>query len=367
MLVTLIVFLLLLGILVFVHELGHFLAAKRAKVLVEEFAFGFRPRLLARKIGETTYALNLLPLGGYVRLHGENEQDTGPRSFRSKTAGQRLLIFVAGSAMNLVLAWLVLIVLFASGFNPLTPGIASNPFVSSLEEIRISQVAPGSPAAAAGLASGEQVIALDEKRLATDQEFVSLVNAERGREVTIVVKSAAGELRTIRATPRVSPPEGEGALGVIIESTGEVRASLFAAPAAAFFETGRIIGLSFQGFIGFVGDLIVRGQVSEEVTGIVGAGALTGIARRLGVEYLAQLLAVISIGLAVVNLMPVLPLDGGHIAALGFEKVAGRPLSDRQLAFFTMVGLSLVIVIFLVVTYKDLIRFNVIGRLLNAL
>jgi len=367
MIITLLVFILLLGILVFVHELGHFLAAKRAGVRVDEFAFGFKPRLLSKKIGQTTYAINAIPLGGYVKLYGEKETETGRESFRSKSASWKFIIFIAGSTMNLVLAWLILTILFSVGFNPLTPGVAANPLVDSRQEVLIDEIAPGSPAEQAGLKKGERIESVNDRQMATVGEFIVTVDQLAGEDIVLGVRDPLeGTSRQVELTPRQNPPEGEGRLGVVVSSSGEVRTSLLKAPVASVIEVGRIIGLSAAGFAGFVKDLVVKQEVSENVTGIVGAGALTGIARRLGVDYLAQLLAIVSIGLAVVNLVPILPLDGGHVVALAYEKLAGRPLSERHFNTFAAVGLAMVLGIFLVVTYKDIVRFNVIDRILNA-
>jgi regulator of sigma E protease len=362
MLVTALVFLLIIGVLVFVHELGHFLAARRSGVEVHEFAFGFRPRIFGKKVGETTYALNLIPLGGYVRMLGENTDETGPRSFRTKTIGQRFFILVAGSTMNLLLGWVVLSVLFAIGFAPLFPGVGGNPFVTTRPTVTVNSISDNSPAASAGLVPGDTVVAIDGHRLGGDQEFVAAVRAQNGQAFTLTI-ARAGTNQDVVITPRVNPPAGQGALGVVIQGEGQVRTVWYKAPLAGLYETGRIIGMSVTGFVSFVRDLLIHQQVSEDVTGLVGVGAATGIVRRLGVTYLLQLVALVSVGLGVVNLMPIMPLDGGHIAALGYEKLKGKPLGERQLGWLASMGLAFVLLVFLVVTYKDVIRFDVIGRI----
>lgn len=363
MLVTLIVFLLVLSVLVYVHEFGHYFAARRNGVRVHEFAFGFRPRLWSKKVGDTEFAVNAIPLGGYVRLHGEQPEELGADSFRTKTIFQRFQILVAGAAMNLVLAWVVLSGLFMTGFDPLMPGIAGNPFIASTQQVSVVRVVNDSPAAAV-LAEGDIIKQVNGRTVATDQEFVALVSKERGKLVRLLVERSGAE-RTVELLARENPPAGEGALGVAIRSSGEVRSSIIAAPAAALYETGRIIGLSAKGVVDFGKNLVLRGKVSEDVTGLIGIGALTGVTRRLGLEYLLQLVAVVSIGLGVINLFPILPLDGGHIAALAYEKVRGRPLTERQMGGFATVGLALVFALFIIVTYKDLVRFQVFERLFS--
>ncbi|QQG49924.1 MAG: site-2 protease family protein [Candidatus Berkelbacteria bacterium] len=358
---TLIVFLVILSVLVYVHEFGHFLLAKLNGVKVLEFAFGFRPRLFFKKIGETEYAVNLIPLGGYVKLYGEGDGEKGPQSFRSKSIFQRFQVLVAGALMNLVLAWLILTGLFMTGFDPLMPGVGNNPFVTATQQVGVVRVVEGTPASSAGILAGDTITKVDGQAVASDQEFVALVNNKRGKELVLTL-DRNGEQQLVTLTPRENPPPGQGMLGVAIRSTGQVRSSVLMAPVAGFYETGRIIGVSAQGIGNFAKNLFIRGKVSEDVTGIIGIGALTGVTRRLGFDYLVQLVAVVSIGLGVINLVPLLPLDGGHIAALGYEKLAGRPMSDRQLGALATVGLALVLLLFVVVTYKDIVRFDILGR-----
>lgn len=362
MLITVFVFLLILSILVYVHEFGHFIVAKLNGVKVWEFAFGFKPRLFAKKIGETTYAINAIPLGGYVKLYGEDEAEQGPQAYKSKKIYQRFLILVAGAFMNLVLAWLVLIVLFASGFDPLMPGVSNNPFVATKQRVEVVRLVEDSPAALSGLKEGDAILAVNGQQVSTDQEFITNVNLLRGQLIQLEV-ARGSDVATYSLEARLNPPTGQGALGVAIRSAGEVKTSLLVAPVAAFYETGRIIGLSAKGVGDFAKNLVVEQKISEDVTGIIGIGALTGITRRLGIEYLAQLLVVVSIGLGVINLVPILPLDGGHIAALAYEKVMGRPMNEKQLGALAMAGMAIVLLLFVIVTYKDIVRFQVIERL----
>ncbi|MEX1052021.1 MAG: M50 family metallopeptidase [Patescibacteria group bacterium] len=359
---TTVIFLLILGLLVFVHELGHFLVARRNGVKVEEFAFGFRPQLWATKRGETTYAINLIPLGGYVKLYGETDQQGGPRSLRSKSVWQRFQILVAGSAMNFLLGIAVLTVLFVVGFSPIFPGVGANPLVTTKQEVLVKAVNPGSPAAIAGLVEGDILRSVNGQSIATDQDFIVATRSQKGQEI-VIDYLRGGQEATVALTPRVEPPIGEGPVGAVIATAGEVRTDFWKAPTAAAWESGRIVGLSAVSFGQFVKNLVIKQEVSDDVTGLIGIGQLTGVTRRLGADYLFQLVAIVSLGLGIVNLMPILPLDGGHIAALGYEKAAGRPLSERQLGTLATAGLLFVLLAFVVVTYKDIIRFNVFDRL----
>ena len=362
MLVTTLVFLVVLGVMVFVHELGHFLIAKKSGVKVEEFAFGFRPRLWSKTIGETTYAINLIPLGGYVKMFGESDGKTGPRSFKSKNPASRFAILVAGSTMNLLMAWLIFSILFAIGFQPFVPEASKNPFLTERPTTIVSKIVYGSPAELSGFWLDDQIIAVNGQHLEDGNGFVGRIRDLNGQTATVTIKRG-GKTLDLTVTPRVNPPPGQGAIGIAIAMSGQVKSAWYKAPMAAVYETGRVIGISAVGFVGFVKNFVIKQEVSEDVTGIVGVGALTGVARRMGFDYLVQLVALISIGLGVVNLMPILPLDGGHIAVLAYERITRRSLTERQFSVFATAGLAFILLMFVVVTFKDFIRFDVLGRL----
>lgn len=362
MLVTTLVFIAVLGLMVFVHELGHFLVARKNGVRVDEFAFGFKPRLFSKKVGDTTYAINLIPLGGYVRMAGESDDQTGPDSYKTKSPLQKVYILVAGSTMNALLGILIFSILFIAGFEPFISGVANNPFINEKPAVSVGLIQENSPAAVSGFKTDDKIISVNGETIVLDQEFISRIKKFAGEPVLIQV-DRNGSLLDLTVTPRIDPPAGQGALGVGIATTGQVRSAWYLSPLAATYETGRIIGLSAVSFVSFIKDLLVTQKVSEDVTGIVGVGALTGVARRLGVEYLAQLVAIISIGLGVVNLMPILPLDGGHIGVIIYEKISRRKLSEKAFGQIATAGLVFILFIFLAVTFKDFIRFDVIGRL----
>lgn len=362
MIVTLLVFLVIIAVLVTIHEFGHFIVAKKVGVFVKEFAIGFKPRLWAKKIGETEYAINAIPLGGYVRLYGEGENEKGKRSLLGRSLSERFYILVAGAMMNILLGWLILTVLFIVGFQPIFPGVEKDPFVNIPAITKVDSVSTGSPAYLAGLRPDDVITQVDGQYLDTT-DFVSYVNTKKGQTVILNVTQANGSQIIIQAIPRANPPAGEGALGVGLVSESNIKISIFKAPLAAFYETGRIIGLSVAGFANFVKGLVIHQQVSDNVTGLIGVGVLTGAARRLGFAYLMQLVVLITVGLGVVNLMPILPLDGGHIAAVIYEKIVRRPLGEKQLNWLAMAGLAFVVLLFVAVTYKDVIRFDLIGRI----
>lgn len=358
MLTTLLLFLLILGLLVFVHEFGHFWAARKVGVTVHEFAFGFKPRLFAWKRGETEYAINLIPLGGYVRLEGE-EEDTGKKgSLMAKKPGQRAFIFVAGVLMNLLLAWILLTAAYTIGSYPLTPTFGNHTGLASYSAAVITDVSANSPASAAGLQAGDTVRFVNAEQIDSANELIEFLKQNAGQEVTIKFDRGA-ESQTVTLTPRVDPPAGEGAVGIAIGESTLVRAPWYKAPFVALQELGSSIAATFVGFVSFLHQLIVRQEVSQDVSGIVGVGAAVGIVRKLGIGPLLQFTALISTSLAVINIMPIPVLDGGHLLFLAAEAVRKKPVNDTVRAYLTAAGLVLILVIMLSVTYQDFLRFSI--------
>lgn len=372
MLITLLVFLAVLGLLVFVHELGHFLAAKLSGVPVEEFAFGFKPRLISWQWRGTRYAINLIPLGGYVRLLGESEapgtvateKQKKQGAYFAQPIGKRLIILLAGSVMNFLLSWALFTIILGHGVEMSLLNFAGNPFLQDNTHLTVAGAVAGSPAELADLQENDQIISINNLAVSNGADFLQEIKNNTGQEVTLTIVRQ-GEIKEVRLLARANPPEGEGALGLLFTVSGKVKSSWWQAPLAAIYATGQTWVLSAKTFVSFLAGLLVHQEVSDQVTGLVGMGQLTGMARRLGIDYLAQLVAIISAGLAAINLMPIVPMDGGHIALLAYEKIAKRQPSEKQLAVVNYFGLALILIIFVSVTYKDIMRFDVIGRILN--
>jgi regulator of sigma E protease len=363
MLITIALFLFILGLLVFVHEFGHFWVAKRLGVTVHEFAFGFRPRLFAWHRNGTDYAINLLPLGGYVRLEGEDEESHKPGSFANKPAWVKALILVAGVTMNIVLAWFVLFLAYTIGSSALSPTFANQPFVHVNAQVFVDTVEPNTPAAAAGLKSGDQLLAINGQTMATADDFVNVTKQDVGKPITIKLERDSQTLN-VMATPRVNPPAGQGALGISLAESATVRVPWYQAPISAASEVGSEIKLTFVGLWQFFRDLVVAHQVSPDVSGIVGVGVATGIVRRLGVGSVLQFISLISVNLALINILPIAPLDGGQLLFVILEKVSKRTL-DQVKNWASVAGLAVLLLFAIFITYKDVIRFDVISRIVH--
>lgn len=363
--VTFIVFVLILGLLVFVHELGHFLMAKRAGVKVEEFAFGFRPRIWGKKVGETIYAINAIPLGGYVLMEGETEK-AGPRSFMALSPLKRVPILLAGVVMNAVLAWILITVIYIVGALPLSDSLAAHPGVSQHTKITITQVMSGSPAANEGLKTGDVITAIDRDHQAGTDTLIRDTTNHPGVPVVLTV-NRGGRTFDITVTPRIHPPAGQGAIGIVMETESRVRTAWYRAPFVAILELGSEVKATVYGLSNFAQNLVVHQRVGQDVSGLIGIGEATGVVRRLGFTSLLQFIGIISINLAVVNLVPILPLDGGHVVLSFYEAWRKRPVSDETKGRFAAAGLLLIGVVFVVVTYHDAVQFQVFGRLRSFL
>ncbi len=361
MLITGVLFILILGLLVFVHELGHFWVAKRNGVTVHEFAFGFKPRLFSWKRGGTEYAINLLPFGGYVRLEGETE-DTGVKgSFAAKSPLIKTKVLVAGVTMNVILAWIALTFAYAIGSTPLSASFANQPYAVTDVHIGLGKVAADSPAQLAGWQTGDELVSVDGVQLNSAESFVTLTKQKMGQSIWIGVKRG-DEIRFTQVTPRSNPPAGQGALGVELFEGSLVRSSWYAAPIAGAAEVASQIKMTFVGIGTIFRDLIIGQKVSDDVSGLVGVGVATGIVRRMGVGSVLQFISLISVNLALVNLIPIPPLDGGHVLFVWLEKWRKKSL-DVFRGYATMTGMALLIIFALAVTYKDIVRFDILGRI----
>ena len=357
---TLIIFILVLGILILAHEWGHFIAARRSGLTVEEFGFGFPPRIFSIKRGETLYSVNLLPLGGFVKILGEDGTELeNPKSFSSKPVGIRSLITVSGVFMNFLLAALLLMIGFYIGLPQIVD--KDNEALAKNVEIQIVAVSNDSPAEKSGIKmgdimkyvkSGSQNIAISE--ISTLQENI---NNSKGKEMTIIVQRGK-KIFEINAVPRINPPEGEGALGVAIAKTGVISypwyKSLWLGIKSAFILSWEII----KGFVDLLKNLIISGKIPHNVSGPVGIAVLTNQAVTLGFIYLLQLVAMISLNLTVLNLIPFPALDGGRLLFLGIEKIKGSKVNPKIENAVHSIGIILLLILVILITYKDILKLR---------
>src|SRR3989338_169971 len=340
-LLSVIIFIAAISILIIVHELGHFGAARFFKLKVEEFGIGFPPRLFKKKGKETIYSINAIPLGGFVRLYGEGglekEEITEPeRSFRHQKAWKRAIILAAGVVMNFIVGWLLLSTIFMVGLP---------------QAMFVGDVSPQSPAAEAGIKKGDLIVG----EYKNAEAFIEYIKANEGKELTLTI-NRHGDTFEVKAIPRVNPPEGEGRLGLIPIPIGvEKEGSIFKGLA----EGGKTaIGMSFE-IVNILGDIakgLFMGNVKPlfEVSCPVGIIGLLGTAGSLGGLYLLQFLAVISLNLAVFNILPLPALDGGRLLFIIIEKIKGSPVKHVVENMANAIGFAVLILFMLVITIKDI-------------
>lgn len=336
-----------LSILVLVHEAGHFFAAKAFGIKVEEFGFGFPPRLFGKKKGETLYSINALPIGGFVKIHGEDGDvvKDKERSFALQSVWKRILVVAAGVLMNILIAWFFLSTIFMIG----TP-----------QHLIITDVAKDSPAGTAGLKNGDVVMAAtwDGRSLADpvgSNAFIDLVKNAKGSEIALKIMRGK-ETLNISLQARANPPEGQGPLGVSLVGIGVPRESFLTAIADGFTTAFYVFFLAFKGFINFFLSLFVSPQVVQSVSGPVGIFAIAGQAGALGFVYLLQLIALISLNLAALNLLPIPALDGGRIIFLIAEKIKGSPVSYAVQRWVNATGFVFLLLLMAVVTFEDVVK-----------
>ena len=358
---AIVVFILVLGVLVLVHEWGHFFAARKFGIRVDEFGFGIPPRLWGKKIGATLYSLNLLPIGGFVKIYGESGAGAGEReSFATHPVWHRVIIILAGVFMNLVLAW----ALFSLGHIIGIPAVAGEGVAAGTTHVTIIAVAPGSPAANAKLAFGDIVSRIsaggDSITPQTASELIGFVSAHRGGLIQLAIRhdvSSDVPAKIIEIQSRANPPAGEGPLGVALQDIGILRSPWYLAPWRGLESVWLSIQRTIEAFASVFQSIAANRAVPDGISGPLGLYVLTGEVQRLGVSYFLQFVALLSVNLAILNAVPFPALDGGRVLFLIIEKIRGRPvlISYEQAAH--AIGFVLLLILILIISYRDLHRF----------
>lgn len=355
-LLTIVVFAGLLLALVLIHEWGHFIVAKKAGCTVEEFGFGFPPRLFSKVWHGTRYSFNLLPIGGFVKIEGEDMKDTNPppTSFASKSAGWRIAILAAGVTMNVVLAWILLSVQAGVGM----PTLLTDENASQLKDIRtyILEVAPNSPAAGAGIMPLDRIVQANGEVDPNIDEVQGIIDESKGKTLTLEVERQ-GQHKTISTSPRVNPPSGEGPMGISLAASGLMKSEWWVAPLAGFKRTGEMLTAIVTQFATIIHRLFTGGGVGETLTGPIGIAVYTNEVTKMGLPYILEFGALISLNLALVNILPLPALDGGRILFVILEKIAGRRFPGKIEQITHTVGFVLLILLMVLITFRDVRRF----------
>ncbi|MEK7571755.1 MAG: M50 family metallopeptidase [Patescibacteria group bacterium] len=401
MLLTVLVFLLILSVLVLIHEAGHYFTAKKFGIKVEEFGFGLPPRLWGKKIGETIYSLNWLPIGGFVKLYGEDEAGGGrietkkktaekpkdiKRAYFMKPAWQRFLVVIAGIIMNALLAVVIYYVfLGVSGFKAELPLLGQHTFFltnqSEKTQVVINDVAKGSPADKAGVTSFSQIISVNRTPVTSPEAFSKTIAESKGKELEITWKNLqTGKEQTAVMTPRVNAPEGEGALGVGFFPLSTVVLSYDTPVQKALSGFSHPANLMTYNFA-ILGDLISVAiekkdtePLRQSVSGPVGIGFAVGSIIEIEDQkeralQLLNLAGLLSISLAFFNFLPIPGLDGGRLFFIVIEIVFRRKINEKIEGYIHAVGMSLLLLMILFVTINDLRTYqnSIIGFFQNLL
>ncbi|MDD3480631.1 MAG: M50 family metallopeptidase [Patescibacteria group bacterium] len=369
MLLTIIAFIFVFGVVVFAHELGHFLSARRFGVKVEEFALGIPPRVFAKKKGDTIYALNLIPIGGYVRLAGEDgKKDNSESNLLNKKAWQRVTIFAAGVLFNFITAYLLLVLFYTFGGRAIIAGMWDYAAVENTQRVIITEVEKDSPAAIEGIEGGDAIISVNGEPVYLHQTVFGAIQADSDKSLDLVIERNGQEfdknITTYTDTISIDGEEVEAErVGVVLETTGKIKTKWYMAPIVAAQEFWHLVKLSVSGVWDFVRTLFTTFTVSDQVGGPVAIAQITGAAASLGFAAVVQIIILLNIILGVFNILPFPALDGGHIATIGFEKLTGKEIPNRTKEIINFVGFALLLLLVLVVTWGDLGRIGVIEKI----
>jgi regulator of sigma E protease len=364
---SVIIFIIILVVLILAHELGHFLAAKSSGIRVDEFGIGFPPKIIGRKIGETTYTLNLIPFGGFVKIFGENPDDesiSGTDSKRSLVNKPKLVqawVLFAGVFFNFLLAWALISVGFMSGLP--TP-VGSGPSGSNVENAKLvlTSIKPNSPAGNAGLSAGDTIVALvtnEDALQDINPESVSNYISRHGSDVLTVLYKRGSKNETTTVIPIDGILEKRPAIGITMDMIGILKLPIH----KAIWEGGKTtvfltIAMT-EGFYSLIRDSIVGKAELSSIMGPVGIVGLVGDASDFGFIYLLGFTAFISINLAIINLIPFPALDGGRILFLIIEAIKRSPIKPVVVNTANAIGFALLIILMLVVTYNDIVNLFV--------
>lgn len=348
MITTILSFVFVLGVLVFVHELGHFAVAKWVGILVEKFSLGFPPNIFTRKKGDTTYCIGLIPLGGFVKMAGDasDEKPTGASNeFGSKTVGRRAAVIFAGPFMNYLAAIVFMIALF------MVEGVPKQ----DPEGIVVGTLLEDGPGARAGLQTDDLIISVDGQRVHDFREMATLINAKVAEDLTFSWLHGADTISATVITAVNTHTNASGGLdsiGIIGFSQQRESVGLFKAASLGFTYTHFVVAMTAT----FVKDLIIGNQSAKMIGGPIFIAKEAGRAARQGPAGILYLLGVLSINLAILNVLPIPILDGAHLVFLAVEKIKGSPVSLKVRGWSQQVGLVLIMSLIIFVTYNDIMR-----------
>lgn len=359
---ALILFFIILLVLVIIHEFGHFIVAKLVGMRVDEFAFGFPPRLFKKKVGETTYALNALPLGGYVSIWGENgepddEAKHHPRAFGNRPWWAQLLVLIAGVAMNMVLALFIFIAISygevtVSVDDPVYGGRVQNP------QIMVVDVATESPAYRVGIAPGATIISVFAGKtmapLTTATSLIDFIGSHQNDPLTITYKHVDGTVSSTTIASVYGIVPDKKAIGVSVESAGTIQIGIIDAFVLGYQRTVSMTTMTLDGLTALVTSIGKGDNVLESLSGPIGIAKIVGQTSEYGAKAVLTLVAVLSINLAIFNILPLPALDGGRMVIVVIETVVRRKIPYKFYSIANVIGFLSLMLLLVVVTAHDI-------------
>lgn len=361
-----ILFLIILAALIFVHELGHFAIAKLAGIRVDEFALGFPPTLIKKRYGETVYKLNIIPFGGYVSIFGENPDDEslyGPdkgRSMAHKNRAVQAAVLVAGVTMNIIFAWILISLTLALGISP-TASFTSDSQADTTGKVLVATVLEDSPASQSGLQTGDVIIRAsdsDQELSGTTLTVASVQNliAEPDKDTLTFDVMRGAEEKVITVTPSDGIIGGKPAIGISMDSGELVKVPWYKAPIEGLTTTYRATILTAQGLWNFLVQAVTGTADFKQVAGPVGIVNMVGNASASGLSYILFFTALISINLAIINILPFPALDGGRLLFVLIESITRKNIPPKIANAFNAAGFIILIGLMLLITYHDVAK-----------
>lgn len=365
------IFLLTLSVLVLPHEFGHFIMAKKFGIKVLEFGLGLPPKIWSKKIGETIFSINWLPFGGFVRLLGEDEINKSllenKRSFAAKSVFQRVGVVVSGVAMNILLALVLFaIVLSFLGFKEQIPLLKPYQFWAVEQQTKTSVVVSGvtkdSPAQKVGLKRGDQIVTVGQVEVGSSEELVREIKKSAGEKIVLGVKTSGLKVVEIEIIPRVNPPKGEGGLGVELAMFKVAELSYITPLQKVFSPAIRAVNMvaySFSLLGEIIGQSFTTGNfraLSSAVSGPVGVTNLAGdiLKTRSPLIPYIDFIGLLSLNLAIVNILPIPALDGGRLLFLVIEGVFRKKIKAEIERWVHTVGMALLLALIILITFSDI-------------
>lgn len=353
MLLTIVVGIIVLSVLILVHELGHFIAAKATKCYVEEFGIGFPPRLWGKKFGETIYSINWIPFGGFNKISGEVDPDA-PRSLAARSHAVRALVISGGIILNLLLPFLLMAIAYMVPHNVVQGQVA------------IREVTAESPAENAGMVPGDYILSIDGRPVTSVGDVSRGIQMGLGRNVDITLQRTDSTQETVTVVPRWRPPEGDGAVGILTENVDPVIVSesqpFWRAIPTGFRAVWDALILYKNGIMG-----MFIGTVPFTPSGPVGIVQVAGEVAQAGVSPVLELAAFISIAVGITQLIPFPALDGGRLLFIFIEWIRrGKRVSPKVEGFIHSIGFIVLLALMVVITYQDIARWITGGSLLGG-